>query len=99
MERPTRHTLYTETTDKKLARNIHKSIEETSTIPMGFYVGATGSYEASFDGINTFDPTSYVYLEDKTTGTMHNVRNGNYSFTANITDAQSFCATLHTKES
>jgi hypothetical protein len=83
-----RHTLYTNIGSMMMARNILKSIEETSTIPMGFYVGATGSYELSFDGINTFDPTSYVYLEDKTTGTMHNVRNGNYSFTANATDAQ-----------
>jgi hypothetical protein len=83
-----RHSIYTNIGNMMMARNIHKSIEETSTIPMGFYVGATGNYELSFDGINTFDPTSYVYLEDKQTNAMHNIRNGNYSFSAVNTDAQ-----------
>jgi hypothetical protein len=67
--------------------NTLRSINETSTVPMGFKVDANGNYTFSFTGINTFDPTSYIYLEDLQTGTMHNARSGDYSFTANATDA------------
>jgi len=40
----------------------------------------------SFDGISSFDPTSYIMLEDKQLNVWHNARNGNYTFSANATD-------------
>src|SRR5690606_23029153 len=61
-------------------------IEEVSTVPVGFEAGVNGSYTFRFEGINTFDPTSYIYLEDKKLDVRHNVRSGAYTFTANATD-------------
>lgn len=81
-----RHTLYSVNSNDWLWRNILKSISETSTVPVGFESGVSGSYSVSFDGINSFDPTSYITLEDKQTGTMHDIRSGVYNFTANATD-------------
>lgn len=84
----TRHTLYTHMADADtwLLYNNVKDIETTSTIPVGFEPGANGNYTLSFDGTNTFDPTSYVMLEDKKLNVWHDVRNGNYSFSASATD-------------
>ncbi len=84
----TRHTLYTYMADANtwLLLNNVKDIETTSTIPMGFEPGVDGSYSLSFEGITTFDPTSYVMLEDKKLNVFHDVRNGNYNFNAVATD-------------
>ena len=83
-----RHTLYTYNTDPHhwLSENVLRSIDETSTVPMGFEPGATGSYTLSFDGLNSFDPTSYITLEDTKLNTYHDVRSGNYTFTADSAD-------------
>ncbi len=84
----TRHTLYSYNADPQewFARNFNTSIEQTSTVNVGFEPGANGSYSMNFDGLQSFDPTSYITLEDKKTGTMHDVRSGDYSFTATTTD-------------
>lgn len=84
----TRHTLYTTAGTEKLARNVLHSISETPTVPMGFYPGVNGTYTISFENVHSFDPTSYIYLEDKVTGMMHNVRNGAYTFMATSTQAE-----------
>ncbi len=83
-----RHTLYTHNADpmKWLAINTLKSIEETSTVPVGFEAGVSGSYSFTFGGLNSFDPTSYITLEDKKLNVMHDVRSGDYNFTADATD-------------
>jgi len=83
-----RHTLYTHNADpmKWLAINTLKSIEETSTVPVGFEAGISGSYSFTFGGLNSFDPTSYITLEDKKLNIMHDVRSGDYNFTADATD-------------
>ncbi len=83
-----RHTLYTHNADpmKWLAINTLKSIEETSTVPVGFEAGVSGSYSFTFGGLNSFDPTSYITLEDKKLNIMHDVRSGDYNFTADATD-------------
>ena len=70
-----------------MALNLLHDQATTSTVPVGFEPGATGAFTLSFNGVNTFDPTSYIYLEDQALGVMHNTRNGDYSFTANIADA------------
>ena len=67
--------------------NTLHDIAETNTVLVGFEPGATAIYNFSFNGVNTFDPTSYIYLEDKAQGVMHNVRNGDYTFTADSADA------------
>ncbi len=83
-----RHTLYTYNSDPMawMSDNILHSIDETSTVPMGFEPGISGSYVFHFDGMGTFDPTSYVKLEDKKLGLMHDVRNGDYAFTSDSAD-------------
>ncbi|MDB5281870.1 MAG: hypothetical protein JWO06_945, partial [Bacteroidota bacterium] len=82
-----RHTLYSLNNNKWMARNILHDINQTSTVPVGFQPGATATYSFSFNGTNTFDATSYIYLEDKTLHVMHDVRNGDYRFTADSADA------------
>ena len=82
-----RHTMYTVANDGRwMEINTLSSIEETGTVAMGFEPGVSGTYTLSFDGINTFDPTSYIMLEDLQTDVMYNVRNGAYTYTANATD-------------
>ena len=53
---------------------------------MGFEPGANATFSFRFDNVNTFDPTTYIYLEDLQQHTMYNVRNGNYQFTADSAD-------------
>jgi len=82
-----RQTLYTVNNNKWMARNILNDEATTSTVPMGFEPGANGTFKLTFNGLNTFDPTSYIYLEDKTLHVMYNVRNGDYTFTADSADS------------
>ena len=51
-----------------------------------FEPGANATYSFSFGNVNTFDPTTYIYLEDMQQHIMYNVRNGNYQFTADSAD-------------
>ncbi|MFN8299201.1 MAG: PKD domain-containing protein, partial [Chitinophagales bacterium] len=83
-----RHTLYTYNSNPLhwMAINTLKSIEETSTVNVGFEPGINGSYTFQFDGLNSFDPTSYITLEDKLLNVFHDVRSGSYSFTSNAND-------------
>ena len=81
-----RHTLYSVNNGQWMSRNILHDIAQTSTVPVGFEPGVTANYKFSFTGVNTFDATSYIYLEDKTLNLMHDLRAGDYSFTANATD-------------
>jgi len=69
-----------------MAINTQPSISDAGSIPMGFEPGVSGTYTLSFDGLASFDPTSYIMLEDKQTGTMYNVRSGAYTFTSNASD-------------
>ena len=81
-----RHTIYSVNNGKWMGRNILHDLATTSTVPVGFEPGATGTYTLSFGGLNGFEPTSYIYLEDKALHVMYNVRNGDYTFTANSAD-------------
>jgi autotransporter-associated beta strand protein len=82
-----RHTLYTTNNGKWLGINVLHDVATTSTVPMGFEAGASGNYSMSFSGVNTFDPTVYITLEDKQLSTMYNLRNGAYNFSADSADA------------
>jgi hypothetical protein len=81
-----RHTLYSVCNGQWMARNILHDLIQTGTVPVGFEPGKTGSYTINFTGVNTFDPTTYIYLEDKALGIMHNVRAGAYTFNADSVD-------------
>jgi len=81
-----RHTLYSMNHNRSMAINVLNSVSTTSTVPVGFEPGTGGNYSFAFNGINTFDPTSYVFLEDVQAGTMTDVRSGAYNFTSTISD-------------
>jgi chitodextrinase len=81
-----RQTIYTDNSNVWMARNVLQNVTAVNTIPMGFEPGATGTYSLTFNGLNTFDASAYIYLEDKTAHVMYNVRNGNYTFTADSAD-------------
>ncbi len=81
-----RHNLSTQNNGYELNTNILHSITETSTVNLTFEPGSAGNYTLTFDGLNSFDPTSYIMLEDKQLNTMHDVRSGDYTFTATAQD-------------
>ncbi|MFN8287950.1 MAG: glycine-rich protein [Chitinophagales bacterium] len=84
----TRHTLYSYNNDplQWYSKNMNTSIAQTSTVNVGFEPGVNGNYSMNFDGLQSFDPTSYITLEDKKLNIFHDVRSGDYSFTASTTD-------------
>lgn len=82
-----RQTLYSVNNGKWLAINVLHDIAQTSTVPVGLEPGSDATFDFSFIGINTFDPTSYIFLEDKFLHVMHDVRAGDYIFTADSSDA------------
>lgn len=83
---PARQALYTDNNGMPMARNTLTSINATSTVEMGFDCGTSGTFNMNFEGLNTFDATSYITLEDRKTNTWHNVRNGNYVFAGDTND-------------
>lgn len=81
-----RHTLYTTNNNSWMSHNVLRDMVQTNVVPIGFEPGKTGNYKLSFNGVNTFDATAYIFLEDKTLGIMHDVRSGDYVFTADSSD-------------
>jgi hypothetical protein len=54
-------------------------------VPLGFKSDVAGSFTislANFDGL--FAANQDLFLKDKTTGSLHNLKTGNYSFTTPI---------------
>ncbi|MBL0310184.1 MAG: PKD domain-containing protein [Bacteroidetes bacterium] len=68
--------------------NTLPSLTEVTTVPMGLRADMNGTMTITPQGIQSFDPTTYIFLEDKKTNTWHNLRNGSYTFTASKTDNQ-----------
>lgn len=87
MGQPTLCTFNTNTTER-LSINVNRNITETPNVPMSFIPGANSTFALNFDGINTFDATSYIFLEDLQTGTWTDVRqNPVYNFISTTNDA------------
>ncbi len=82
----TRHTLYSVNNGTWMSVNTLNSIAQTSTVDVGFEPGINGSYTLQFNGLGSFDPTSYITLEDKNLNIFYDVRNGSYDFTSDATD-------------
>jgi PKD domain len=82
----TRQTLYTWNSGEWMSINILPSEATIDTVSMGMEPGSNANFTFSCTGINTFDSTSYVYIEDKKTHTWADVRKGNYSFNMLTTD-------------
>ena len=82
-----RHVLYTTLSDGKwIGINTLRDVATTSTVPVGFEPGSNGNYSFTFDKVNTFDPTTYIFLEDKQQQVMYNVRSGDYLFSSDTAD-------------
>ena len=81
-----RHTLYTLNNGNWMSVNTLQSIAQTSTIDVGFEPGISGNYTMKFEGINSFDPTSYIMLEDKKLNIFYDVRQGDYNYTSDAAD-------------
>ncbi len=69
-----RHTLYTMMGTHWMAVNTLYSEANTDTVAMGLEPGKTGNYKFTYVGVNTFDPTCYIFIEDKFTHLWHDVR-------------------------
>jgi hypothetical protein len=85
---PTLYTLMDASSVRRLAINSYKDIATTSSVPLGLLPGADGQFSFTASGLSSFDPTSYVYLEDLATAApWHNLRqNPTYSFSQTKTE-------------
>ncbi|MBL0309870.1 MAG: PKD domain-containing protein [Bacteroidetes bacterium] len=84
-----RPTLFTHmNANRGYAINSLPSLHQATTVPMGLRPEANGMMKISAVGIQSFDPTSYIFLEDKQTGVWHNMRDGDYTFATKTTDNQ-----------
>lgn len=81
-----RHTLYSVDDNRWMSVNVLHAVAETGAVAVGFEPGVSGAYVFNFDGLNSFDPTTYIILEDKKLSLMYNIRNGDYSFTSGAND-------------
>jgi hypothetical protein len=73
--------------DTRLAVNAIADGAQNNTVPMQLLPGQSGSLTLEAHGVSSFDPTQYIFLEDKVTATMQDLRaNPNYSFNMNTTE-------------
>jgi hypothetical protein len=83
-----RPTLYSEMGGKWYGINTLPLLTQVTTVPVGLRPAVSAPMWFTAQGLGTFDPTSYIYLEDKKLNIMHNLRNGNYYFTTDTADAE-----------
>ncbi|MBK7148650.1 MAG: T9SS type A sorting domain-containing protein [Bacteroidetes bacterium] len=80
-------TVFTDDNAFPYAMNSQTSIAQTSTGSHGLNPRANGTFTFTVNGISSFDPTSYIYLEDKVTGAYQNLRDNNtYTFSMTKTE-------------
>nr|WP_315197922.1 hypothetical protein [uncultured Flavobacterium sp.] len=53
----------------------------TDEVPLGYKTNIVGAFQISIDHVDGLFVTQDIFLEDKTTGVIHNLKNGAYSFT------------------
>lgn len=82
----TRQTLYTWNSGEWMSINILPNEATVDTVAMGMEPGSNSTFVFSFTGMNTFDSTSYVYIEDKKLHTWFDARKGDYTFSMLTTD-------------
>ncbi len=69
----------------KLAIQARPVFTIADVVPLGFTTAVAGTFTFEldhFDGLFTLDQK--IYLEDNVTGAMHNLKDGNYTFTSEI---------------
>jgi hypothetical protein len=53
-------------------------------VPLGYKTNITGTFEISIDHFDGFFVNQDIFLKDNLTGVIHNLKNGDYSFTTDI---------------
>ncbi len=80
-------TLFTGDNNFPFAINTLAGLTQTVAVGLGLIPGNNGNFTCTINGIQSFDPTTYIYLEDKVTGTMQNLRaNNTYTFSMTNTE-------------
>jgi len=73
--------------DESASINTLPSIEDNPEVPLGFTVGADTTYSITTSGIESFDLSVPLRLDDLKTGYSHDLRLGPYTFSAAPGDA------------
>ncbi len=81
-------TLFSGNHEFPYAINTLNNLSSTSQVQLGVIPGNSGSFTITVNGVNSFDPTSYIYLEDKVTGIYQNLRSNN-SYTFSMSETES----------
>lgn len=79
--------IYSLGADKKLSIQGRPSFNINDQVPMGYKIPAAGTYFIAIDRFDDFFQNQNVYLEDKLTNVIHNLKSAPYSFN---TEAGSF---------
>jgi PKD repeat protein len=83
-----RPTLYSHSSSMWYSINVQPKLTQVTTVPVGLRPEASGTMTISPQGISSFDPTTYIILEDKKTNIFHDLRAGAYTFTTDVSDNQ-----------
>lgn len=76
-------TFYSIAADKKLAIQARPEFTDSDTVAMGFKTQSTGTFTVTLDHMDgLFTQGQEIYLKDNTTGTIHDLTKGSYSFTS-----------------
>ncbi len=80
--------LYTLSANEKYSINNLPGFQDQRTVDMNFETSFTGEVTLSFEGLESFDPSSNIYLEDELTSQTINLRNQQvYTFSHNPENA------------
>jgi hypothetical protein len=76
--------------DDQMAINTMPELKEYEIIPIRTNLGFNGDYNLTFEGINEFDPSKTIYLEDLKLKTLTDLRKtSRYSYSSNATEDSS----------
>jgi hypothetical protein len=59
-------------------------LEKTDKVPLGYKTTVEGAFMISIDKVDGVLASQAVFIEDKVTNVIHNLKNGSYSFTTGI---------------
>lgn len=73
--------------DTQVAINTLPLSEIYGTVPVGFMPGTSGNFTFFAEGVSSFSPETYIFLEDKKTGILQKLNdNPSYAFTSGTGD-------------
>ena len=84
---PTAPSLYSVKSNTNFAINTLTAISNNLVVPVGFKAGVNGNYTIKASELNSFAPSTYIYLKDLSSNTLTDLnQNASYSFAAATTD-------------